>query len=122
MFIKQVKSFDKFSDEADIVVTDGKFELMCYCHPSIQYPIGTEVKDITSFLAKNIMRAECNDCLILKLEDYYAYHLQGKIIDLINKVVLIGGIQIILDMSIPNDIKLGEYIEFDVLRLNCEIQ
>ncbi len=121
MFIKQVKNFDEISSEADIIVSDGIFDLTCYCYPSVLYQKGKEVKIVTSFMAKNIMRARCNEYLIFKLKDYYAYHLQGKIIDLIKRIVCIGNLEIIVDESIPNDIKLGEFVEFDVQRLNCYI-
>ena len=119
MFIKQIKSFDKDSNEADIIVSDGTFDLTCYCHPSDLYKAGTEVKLITSLFTKNIMRAENEEFSIFKLKDFYAYHLQGKIMDLTKSNVCIGNLEITIDGSIPNDIKSGEFIEFDVLRLDC---
>lgn len=119
MIVKQIKSFDKYSSESDIIVSDGLFDLLCYCYPSISYPIGTVVSSITTFMAKKIMRADKKEYLILKLKDYYAYHLQGKVINLEKNIVCVGKLEIIVDGSIPKDIKLNEFIEFDVQRLDC---
>ena len=72
MYLKKVQDYDKYSNEADIVVSDGKYDLLCYCYP-----------------------AQCNK---------------------------IGSIELSLDTHLPGDIKEGEFIEFDVIRLDCEIK
>lgn len=119
MYLKEVKDYDKFSDEADIVVSDGQYELMCYCHPSDYYNIGVPIKEISAVFASNIMRVQNKAYSVLKLEDYYAYHLQGEIIDIDLPSILIGGLKIILDSPLPKDVILGDYVELDVDRLNC---
>lgn len=121
MFVKSVKDFDEVSNEATIIVSDGEYDIMCYCHLAYHYPVGTEVNTIESLLVKNIMRVETNECLITKLDGSYAYHLQGKVTDFLNRIVCIGALKINLDDHFPCDIKAGEYVEFDVLRLDCEI-
>lgn len=121
MIVKQIKSFDKNSNEADIIVSDGMFDLLCYCYPSMPYSKGTVIESITTFLAQNIIRAKQKECLVFKLMDYYAYHLQGKIIDLEKRIVCVGKLKVIIDGSIPDDIQQGEFVEFDVQRLDCSI-
>ncbi len=121
MFAKLIEDFDKFSNEADIIVSDGQYDLRCYCSFLATNMVALPVVNITSFLARNIMRALDDKFQILKLKHYYSYHLQGKIIDTQMPIVCIGNIKIILDEPLPKDIECGEYISFDVERLDCEI-
>lgn len=121
MYIKQVKSYDSFSGEADIIVSDGVYELLCYYHPAENIDLGAEVKEISSLFAKDVTRAECKEYLIQKEEGYYSYHLQGKVIDTEIPMICIGNINIELDYPIAKDIKIGDYVELKVHRLNCII-
>lgn len=54
------------------------------------------------------------------MKEYYSYHLQGEVIEMTPKI-RIGNIIICLDNTLPKDIKEGEYIEFLVERLDCNI-
>lgn len=119
MYLKAIQDYDEFSNEADLIISDGEYDLLCYCHPTELYAIGTSIISISSFCADNIMRTKSNSFLVLKLNGYYEYHLRGEIVDINIPVVQIGKLKIMLDNSLPKDIKLGEYIEFDTLRLNC---
>ena len=122
MIVKQIKNYDNFSYEADIIVTDGISEVLCYCHPAEMYKSGAPVKEILSLFAKDVMRVSSSECLIIKLAyNHYAYHLQGEVINIDEPVIRIGGLEIILDTHLAKDIKLGEFVELDVYRLNCVI-
>ena len=78
-----------------------------------------DIFELYAVKSKNIMRALEPGSAVNKTDDgYYAYKLQGKIIDLENRIVTVGDIKIMLENSIPNDIKVNEYIEFDVLRID----
>lgn len=123
MFIKHIVQFDNFSKEADIITTDGKFELLCYCHPTDMPKLNQKVNNIRTFLAQNIMIALNREYAILKDNGYYGYHLQGELVYLNEHeiIVNIGELELFLDEYPPNDINVGEFIEFDVERLDCEI-
>lgn len=104
--------------EADVIVSDGEFEILCYC--LYEPEIGSHIKEITTFFAEDIMRVQCKECVILKSnKSYYSYHLQGEVIDTDVPAVRIGGFKVNLDVSLPKDIIKGEYVEFDVCRLDC---
>lgn len=120
MFVKEIKDYDKFSNEADIIISDGQYNLLCYCYPTDIPQKGERVKAVTSFLATDMMRARDNAFSIKKIDDYYSYHLQGEVIDMTPKI-RIGNIIICLDNPLPKDIKEGEYIELLVGRLDCNI-
>lgn len=123
MFIKNIIQFDNFSKEADIITSDGKFELLCYCHPTDMPNVNQKVNKIRTFLAQNIMIALTHEYAISKVNSYYGYHLQGELAYLNEHeiIVRIGELELFLDEYPPNDINVGEFIEFDVERLDCEI-
>ncbi len=123
MHVQQIKDYDDFSNEADIIVTDGTFELLCYCYPAEIYKVGTQVQEISSLFAKDIMRVSNSDYLVIKLiNDHYAYHLQGEVVETTKPIIRIGGLKIILDTPFAKDIKSGEFVELDVYRLDCAIE
>ena len=122
VFIKNIQHYDKFSGEADIIVSDGKFDLLCYYFPTKKNFLGTKVERISSLFAKNIMRVTDKECFTQKSKDHFAYHLCGEVIDTDKPLIRIGKMIIELDYPLPKDIEKGEYVEFEVERLDCEIE
>ncbi len=121
MFVKEIRDYDRFSDEADIIISDGKYDLLCYCFPTEIPKKGQTIKTVTALFAKNMMRVKNNEFIIKKMTNYYAYQLQGEVIDSLTPKICIGDIIIYLDSSLPKDIKEGEYIELSVDRLDCTL-
>ena len=122
MYLKKVQDYDKYSNEADIVVSDGKYDLLCYCYPAQCNKIGTKVNYIIANCTTNIVRVDENIYSIQKFGSFYQYHLQGMVFNVDVPMVKIGSIELSLDTHLPGDIKEGEFIEFDVIRLDCEIK
>ena len=119
--VKEVQKFDSY--EADLLITDGEHELLCYydTYPPIkEIKIGTLVTEISSFFAKYIMRTK-QKFFISKEDDYYSYSLCGELIQIDKPIVKIFNFNVVLDAKIPNDIRLGEFIEFKVQRLEVSI-
>ena len=81
----------------------------------------TEIKEVETFMCDDIMKVDIEEYMIFKKTDYYSYHLQGKVLDVDKHIVSVGNIIIKLDKPIPKDIRNYEFIEFDVLRLDCHI-
>lgn len=121
MYIKTMSAYDKFSKEADVVVSDGKHDLLCHCDYAEEVTIGGTIKSIDAFMATDIMREEEVGCAVQKISDYYAYRLVGRVIDINSPTVQIGKLKILLDSALPADIKVGEYIEFKVIRLDVDV-
>ena len=111
MYIKSV-DFDG-EQEADILVSDGKYEILCYALP---YSAGDKEKDFTlsAFMSENVMRALKNEYSAEKTDGYYGYKLTGRLFDLKNRLVAVGGIVIELENNIPKDIAENEFVEFEV--------
>ena len=53
MFIKQIIDQDKLSGEMDLIVSDGEYELLCYCFQS-NVPPQLKIKEIETFLADRL--------------------------------------------------------------------
>lgn len=115
MYIKSV-DFDG-EQEADILVSDGKYEILCYALP---YSAGDKEKDFTLsvFMSENVMRALKNEYSAEKTDGYYGYKLTGRLFDLKNRLVAVGGIVIELENNIPKDIAENEFVEFEVGRID----
>ena len=120
MFVKEIAEYDEFSGECTLVVTDGDYDLLCYCYNGTQ-PNNMQLKKVESFLCENIMRSLSNEYMIQKTDCYFSYHLQGKVINCVIPEICIGDIIIKLDTPLPKDIKECEFIEFDVLRLDVSL-
>ena len=118
MFIKKIVNYDDFSEEASLIVSDGKNELLCYC--SSFDGNGRTIK-ITSFLCDSIIKNNSQICDYHKLLNYYSYSLQARVVDVERRMVSVGNILIELDCDLPGDIKNGEYVSFNVMRLDCSL-
>lgn len=120
MFIKEVKNFNEY--EADLIISDGTYEILCYfdAFPPIKnIEKGTNVKGLSTFLAEDIIRADRMEYAINKKEDFYSYQLQGEVLSIDKPIIGIGDIKLELDAPLPGDIAVGEYVQFNVMRLDC---
>ena len=54
----------------------------------------------------------------LRKDGYYAYKLQGKLVDIKKRLMIIGKIVIELEDNIPKDIKENEFVELNVMRID----
>lgn len=120
MHIIKIIDYDEFSQEGDVIVTDGKFEILCLALHPFSGDINAEFRLSPSPVGtSDIMTAENDECVVKKLDtDRYSYFLQGKVVDVENGKVEIGGLLIEDVGYIPKDIKNGEIVEFRVSRID----
>lgn len=122
MFIKKIYDFDEDSGEAYLIVSDGTYDILCFCALyQNELQMLPAIEEVRTFLCDSIIKSDVEKYLIVKKNDYYSYHLQGKVLDIDKNIVSVGDIIIKLDTPIPKDIKNSEYIEFNVFRLDCSI-
>lgn len=103
--------------EAEIIVSDLTFDLICFSHPC-NFKEGQEVQNIHVFDAENIMKSTQKEYIIKKLKAPLQYELTGKLIDRSKGIVQIGGLTLQLDNPVPKDIPSGEFISFRCARLD----
>lgn len=121
MYIKRIVDYDEFSDEADVVVTDGKYEIMCYCYTFSSEPkVGQTINELSVLSYDNVMAVKSKKNEIVKTSvGYYTYHLSGKVIRTAPLMVSIGDLILEVGNYIPKDIRPNQYIEFDVSRIDA---
>lgn len=118
MIVKQINWLSRASLEAEVIISDGKIDLLCFAHP-MNYQEGQSliepliVLDVSGVVKSNDYTPP------QKQSDTFEYYLTGKIIDKENGIIEIGNIQIeINSSSIPQDINQGEFISFQCSRLD----
>lgn len=119
MFIKSINWIDKDLQEAEIIVSDGQIEVLCFSHP-FQKAINAVLEEpIHCLYAENLVLTQEQSISINKSNGYFGYSLRGKLIDKKNKLVRLGDIIICLeDAYISDSIPKNSYVEFDVSRLD----
>lgn len=116
MFIKRIFNIDNDAHEADIIVSDGNLDILCYAF---------------DFQNANIDRFELspmdyNEVYISYEKGYkikkfdqskYNYFIQCRIIDIKNGIVELYGTNISLGRYLPGDLKNGDWITVKCYRL-----
>ena len=120
MYIQDVLRFDKSGKEAELIVSDGAYEVLCYACPIDAVKAGMTISGLSGFSCTNVVRAIEQHYAVSKLPPYFAYSITGKLISKQKGIVQVGNLKISLDAYIPNDLSDGEYVSFDVLRLDLD--
>lgn len=119
MHISDIVEYNKSDNEADILVSDGHYQLLCYVYPVKAISVKQNVRCISGFACSNITRIEHDNYDAIKLSQYYAYELHAKVVSRKENVVSIGALRIYLDTVIPGDICDNDYVSFSVMRLDA---
>lgn len=119
MKIIKIEWLSRESLEAEVVVTDGTFEVTCFAQP-LNYQVGSElIEPIYCYNVTNIVKSDNNEYNIEKLAEYFAYNFTGKIVDKKNELVMVGELLLELDNNmLPGDIREGDFISFSCQRLD----
>jgi hypothetical protein len=109
--IKKINWLSRDAKEAEVCLSDGKFEIICFSHP-FDYKIGHVVKEaLHAFNVKEVYKVgEEENFLAKKLHEEFEYKLVGKVIDKEKVQVKVGDFVIELDCPFPGDIELGDYV------------
>ncbi|MBR2466703.1 MAG: hypothetical protein IKB38_07245 [Clostridia bacterium] len=110
MFIKKIISFDKESGEADVCVSDGTYEVLCYSCSFSEMLKSKQIDCIYAFGCEDVYKSSLQSFDIIKNEQYYAYFFVAQVISKSLKRVRVGELIIEIDSYIPNDIFDGEYV------------
>ena len=109
------------AEESEVIIqlTDGEISLLAYSYP-FQQPANPNDVELFSFLTENIVREHEFSVPIKTNASCFSYHLTARVVDRSECLVQVKNIKIILDTWIPGDIQNGEYISFDVGRLDFD--
>ncbi|SEN50337.1 hypothetical protein SAMN04489762_2408 [Terribacillus saccharophilus] len=105
--------------EAEITVSDGAHNIMCFSQP-FQYELGSNLDEpLYCFNVTELVRSKDNIPYVEKLNDHFSYRLTCKMHDKENQQVLLGKILLELDNdTIPGDILEDDFITFECQRID----
>ena len=116
MFVKKIVDYDRSAGEADVLISDGRYEILCYAHP---FENKNKRFSLISFMAKGVKHIEAREFKAEKSTNgYYCYNMQGEIADIEKRIVKVGDIFFALEDVIPKDVKTHDFIEFSVVRID----
>ena len=132
MEIKRILEYDY--NYAEYIVTDGQFDIVCMCmsvplENNIEPKIGMKVESLYAFSYDDTIKLKISKfkrCYIQKdLKSYFKYNLCVIIIDTLNAIIKVFDFIIDLKNIYPNGfdttIKNGDYVEFEVDRIDCTL-
>lgn len=115
---KKIIEYDKLSNECEIVISDGKYELLCYSYDYRSIKSKSKY-ELISFMANNIYLADRKEFEVKRIKSsYFSYEIHAQIISLSLPAVAIGRIKLMLDNNIPSDLSIGDFIVFSVDRVD----
>ncbi|MCY9672526.1 hypothetical protein M5W63_08355 [Bacillus pumilus] len=116
--IRKINWISQEASEAEVIVTDGELEIMCFAQP-LNYHEGNELLEpIYCLDVSDLVKAELSEFGIEKLDDHFSYSFLGQLIDKRDEKVRVGGLLLELDYNIPGDINEGDFISFNCKRLD----
>lgn len=119
MFLKSINWIDKDAQEAEIIVSDGKVDILCFSHPFKKNLGDNLTEPIYCLDANGIVVSEKSEPVATRVGSSYSYSVCAKLIDIPGKQVLLGGINLCLeDAHFPADIIENNYIRFSVSRFD----
>lgn len=132
MEIKHILEYDY--NYAEYIVTDGKYDMICMClsvplENNNEPKIGMKVESLYPFSYKDTIRLSISNsgkCYIQKdLKNHFKYKLSGIVVDSINAIIKVFDFVIDLKDDYPTGfdttIKKGDYVEFEVDRVDCTL-
>lgn len=117
--ITKINWLSKEALEAEVTVSDGRFELVCFSQP-FNYMVNDVVKTwLYGYKVSNVIREQNKEFKVEKLYDFFDYSLTGKLANKEESIVEIGNIKIeVQNADLPGDIEGGDYISFNCKRID----
>jgi len=120
MVVKKINWISKKTREAELLITDGKYECFAFSHPCT-VDEGDELQDaLRAFITENLMISYESEVGIFRTSDKaLSYKCIAEIVDEENELVKIGGIYLFLDEKIPVGCGKGDLVEFNCSRIDA---
>lgn len=111
--ISKINWLSEEAKEAEVCLFDGNFSITTFSHPfkhgiehSIELPLYTlNAKEIYSL---NNLKTS----LVERVGETFEYKFSGRVINKGLNQILVGEFIIQLDLSLPNDINIADYVSF----------
>ncbi|EJE1816667.1 hypothetical protein QSN48_000216 [Listeria monocytogenes] len=120
--VKSIHWLDEDAREADVVLTDGEYNVVCFSHPCELTLNGVYNNLIYCFDPFDIFKLnQAEYRLEVPNDNPDLYILKGKLIDATDSIIQIGEFRIdISEGDIAQDIHEGDFVELKVHRIDTE--
>lgn len=117
MYIEKIVDEDGEGFDWDVTVSDGEHKLSCFA--------GKEVKmddkiELTCYFSEKLRKSKKKSFFIGKEDGYYGYKLRAKAVDVEKGDFEVYGFRFILDEYLPENMTIGDFLEFTCIRMDCE--
>ena len=96
--------------EAEVYLTDGNFNIVCFSQPFNQSVESTINSPLHTLSARDIFKLTNIEKMSVEKVGVFDYKLTGRVIDKEKNQIRIGEFILELDSPLPNDIKINDYI------------
>lgn len=105
--------------EAEVTITDGIYEIVCFSQPC-DLKINQQIfEPIYCMNNTNVVKSENEEFYVEKLKETFEYNITGKLIDRKCGLVEVGNIIIQLEKgSLPGGVEENKYLNFNCQRLD----
>lgn len=110
VLVKKIDWISKNAMEAEVILSDGVFDIICFSQP-FSFKEGDTIKSyIYIFDTQKIYFSNLNEEYVKKNGSLFEYELCGVIKDKLSNIIKIGDFLIELDIPLPNDLYNGDYV------------
>jgi hypothetical protein len=119
MLIKTIEIISKDAEEALLHITDGIYECAAFCQPCNKC-IGDFIEEpLLAFNSQNPVLETINETpYIRRKNSSLAHEILAQVISMEENLVRVGNILIQLDVNLPGDININDFVKFTCGRLD----
>jgi hypothetical protein len=110
--IDKINWLSEEAKEAEVCLSDGKFNIICFSHPFDQAIGETVSLPLHALNADEIYKLDEGMASVKKEMTAFGYKLSGYVINKNSGQVKIGEFIIQLDVPLPNDVETNQYVTF----------
>jgi hypothetical protein len=119
MKIVKLSWLSKTAKEAEVVISDGKFQCVAFAHPCDVNEEDLLKEPLHAFMLKDLMISNTKDyCLRHTQAQSLSHECIAEVVDVKKTLVRVGKIYIILDEILPTGIEEGDFVEFVCMRFD----
>lgn len=119
MIVKQLTWLSKVAREAELIISDGKYECVAFSHPCDVQEGSALNEPLHAFMVNDLMISrERNFSISLLKPNGLAQRCIAEVVDAENGLVKIGNILVMLEGKAPPGALPGDFIEFSCVRLD----
>lgn len=119
MVIEEIRWIDRSIREAEVLVSDGRYSVLCFSHPC-DYSVGEAVNDPLFCLNVQDVELANRDGYEAARDAWgFSHMIRGKLCDPARGIVCVGGLRLEIDPGmIPKDIESGQFVQFFAGRID----